>query len=78
MASTFMNPLKPSKSTPKIGSQNWFMEIPETKCRLGSKLVSGPTFEGLLSPSLNLHELYRYALERTIQAIYNSISKGHL
>jgi len=78
MESTFMNPFKPSKSTPKIGSQNWFLEIPETKCWLGSKLVTGPTFEGLFSQSLNLHELYRYALKKAIQTIYNSIWKGHL
>jgi len=44
-----MNPFKPSKLTLKIGSQNWFLEIPETKCWLGSKLVTGPTFESLFS-----------------------------
>jgi len=57
MESTFMNPFAPSKLTPKIGSQNWFLEIPETKCWLDSKLVTRPTFEGFCSQSLNLHEV---------------------
>jgi len=52
------NPFAPSKSTPKIGSQNWFLEIPQTKCWLCSKLITGPTFDDLFSQSLNVHEVF--------------------
>jgi len=42
-----MNPFAPLKSTSKIGSQNWFLEIPETVLA-GFKVGQWTNFRGLV------------------------------